>query len=185
MKGVLFTELIELIEELMGLQFTNKVIEDARLENDGAFTAVGNYPYHELVKLLESLSSHAQNPKDAILKGYGECLFHRLSPKYSVELRRYPNTFSFLQRLHDILKLEIYKLNPEATLPEIKTHLLSPAALEIHYISDKSLSELVEGLIVGCISYFKEPIELMRENLSPDGRNVRFLLQKKEAYERN
>ena len=183
MKGVLFTELIELIEELMGLQFTNKVIEDAQLENEGAFTAVGNYPYQELVKLLESLSSHAQNPKDTLLKSYGECLFHRLSPNYSLELSQYPDTFSFLQQLNNILRFEIFKLNPEAKLPRITTALSSPASMEVHYTSDKRLSELVEGLIVGCISHFDEPIELQREDLSPDRRNVRFLLHKKVAYE--
>ncbi|WP_017730578.1 heme NO-binding domain-containing protein [Nafulsella turpanensis] len=185
MKGILFTELIELIEDLMGLEFTNRVIEDAGLENEGAFTAVGNYPYRELVKLLESLSNHAQNPKGVLLKGYGECLFHRLSPNYSVELSQFPDTFSLLSQLESIMKFEIYKLNPEASIPKVTAALRSPTLMEVHYVSEKRLSELVEGLIVGCINYFDEPIELQREDLSPDRKKVRFLLHKKVAYERN
>jgi hypothetical protein len=183
MKGVVFTELIEMIEDLMGLEFTNKVIEDARLENEGAYTAIGTYPTQDLLKLLESLSKHAENPQDKIVKGYGECLFYRLSFSFQNELVAHSSAFSFLLQLGDIIKREILKLYPDARTPAIKAQLINPDSMEFHYTSSLKLGDLAEGFIYGCIGYFNENISLTRENLPSEGCDIRFVLQKNMAHE--
>ncbi len=181
MKGVVFTELIEMIEDLMGLEFTNRVIDDARLENEGAFTAIGTYPTQELLKLLESLSKHADNPQDKVLKSYGECLFYRLSESYQNELAAHPGTLSFLLQLGDIIKRETLKLNPNAKPPVIKAQLLSPDSLEFQYTSSKNLGELVEGFIFGCIGYFDENMHVTRADIPSESYSVRFVIQKRSS----
>lgn len=179
MKGVLFTELIEMIEDLMGLEFTNKVIDDARLENGGAYTSIGSYPHQDMFKLLESLSRHAQNPQDKILKGYGECLFHRLSKSYQKELTAHPSAFSFLLQMGELIRMETLKLHPEADMPTFNAQLLGPDSMEFRYASSRKLGDLVEGLILGCVGYYNEKITLVREDLPAEGSCVRFFLQKK------
>lgn len=183
MKGVVFTELIEMIEDLMGLAFTNRVIEDARLENEGAFTAIGTYPSQDLLKLFESLGKHAENPQDKIIKGYGECLFHRLSMSFQNELAAHPGAFSFLLQLGDIIKRETLKLYPDAKIPEIHARLISPHSLEFRYTSSRKLVDLVEGFICGCVGYFNENISITRGNLSSEGCDIRFVLQKNMPHE--
>lgn len=183
MKGVLFTELIEMIEELMGLEFTNTVIEDARLDNQGAYTAIGTYPHQDMFKLLESLSKHAKNPQDKILKGYGECLFYRLSKSFQQELTSHPDTFSFLLQMGSIIKMETLKLYPQADLPTLYGQLLGPDSMEFHYASNRKLGDLIEGLLLGCIGYFNENISIKREDLPAEGSRIRFFLQKTAANE--
>lgn len=188
MKGILFTELIEMIEDLMGLEFANKVIDDARLKNAGAYTAIGSYPYQDMFKLMESLSKHAESPQDKILKGYGECLFHRLSKSYQKELGENADTFSFLLQLENLLKQEIRKLHPKAEIPSFKARLLNSHSMEIHYSSIQKMGALemgalVEGFIIGCIGHFNEPIDMQREDLPTLGSNICFFLQKRAANE--
>lgn len=183
MKGVVFTEFIEMIEDLMGLEFTNKVIDDARLANEGAYTAIGTYPHQDMFKLLESLSKHAQNPQGKILKGYGECLFHRLSKSFQKELSAHPSAFSFLLQFGELIKMETLKLHPEADMPVFKTQLLGPDSMEFLYTSPRKLGDLVEGLILGCIGYYNENIRIVREDLPTEGSSIRFFLQKEAANE--
>jgi hypothetical protein len=183
MKGVVFTEFIEMIEDLMGLEFTNKVIEDAQLENEGAYTAIGTYPSQDLLKLFESLGKHAENPQDKIEKGYGECLFYRLSMSFQNELAAHPGAFSFLLQFGDIVKRETLKLYPDAKMPAIYARLINSDSLEFRYTSSRKLGDMLEGFIFGCIGYFNENISVSREDLPSEGCDIRFVLQKNMAHE--
>ena len=53
MKGVVFTELIEMIENECGLEVLDQVLEETKLS--GIYTTVGDYPESELYALLDSL----------------------------------------------------------------------------------------------------------------------------------
>lgn len=178
MKGILFTELIEMMEGLVGLELTNKIIEDAQLENKGAFTAIGTYSHKDMNSLLESLGKHVKNPKEILLKSYGEYFFYRASQLYNEKIKMYNDTFSLLLQLHDFLELEIRKLYPQAQVPIVKTTQKSPECLEIFYSSKQNMSLLLEGAILGCIKYFQEQITITREELDNDCSKVRFTLKK-------
>ena len=47
MRGVVFTELIEFVEDVLGFETADKMIEDAKLNNNGVFTQGGNYPFSD------------------------------------------------------------------------------------------------------------------------------------------
>ncbi len=54
MKGIIFTEFMELVEEKFGLDVLDQVLD---LSNDeGVYTAVGSYDHKDLVKLIVNLS---------------------------------------------------------------------------------------------------------------------------------
>lgn len=183
MKGVIFTELIEMMEDLMGLDFTNKVIEDAQLENDGAYTAVGTYSHQDMFKLMQSLSKHAGNSQEKLLKSYGEYLFYRLSTTFARELAESPHAFSFLQKLKPIIRMEVLKFSPKAKVPLISTRLEDKNILEVSYSSNQNMSDLIEGIMRGCIGYYQETISIERQLLEPDGSRVRFILTKEQHHE--
>ena len=61
MLGIVFTSLIEMLEEKVSPEFADEVITEAGLESQGAYTAVGRYPYDELVKIL-TVSMRSINP---------------------------------------------------------------------------------------------------------------------------
>lgn len=57
MKGVVFTEFMELVESRMGLDMLDRIITDAELPNDGAYTSVGTYDHAGLVRMVQALSN--------------------------------------------------------------------------------------------------------------------------------
>ena len=52
MLGIVFTSLIDMLEEKVSPEFADDVIMEAGLENDGAYTAVGYYPFEQMQRLL-------------------------------------------------------------------------------------------------------------------------------------
>lgn len=183
MKGIIFTELIEMMEDLMGLEFTNKVIEDARLENEGAYTAIGTYPPQDMFKIMASLSMHAGNTPESLMKSYGEYLFYRIIETHKKELTECCDTFSFLQKLNNIVKMEVLKLNPKATIPSIKAKLLDKSSMEVLYKSDQQMADLIHGIMSESAKHFRETINIQQELLGGNGSRVKFLLKKKAHNE--
>ena len=56
MRGVVFTELMEFVEDKLGFEVADKMIEKSKLDNGGVFTQGGNYPFKDMVKLLTILT---------------------------------------------------------------------------------------------------------------------------------
>lgn len=52
MLGIVFTSLIDMLEETVSPEFADDVIVEAELANDGAYTAVGYYPFEEMQRML-------------------------------------------------------------------------------------------------------------------------------------
>ena len=179
MKGILFTELIEMMEGLLGLELTNKVIDGARLKNGGAYTSIGTYSHTDLTRLLESLGQHVHNPKEVLLKSYGEYLFHRSSHLLHEKIIEYKDTFSLLLQLQSFIDMEVRKLYPNAPTAFVEAKLISPHCLHLIYHSKQNMSFLLEGVILGSIGYFQESITVTREEFNADHSKVRFKLEKK------
>lgn len=57
MKGVVFTEFMEMVEARMGLDMLDHIITEAALPNDGAYSSVGTYDHAELLRLVTALSN--------------------------------------------------------------------------------------------------------------------------------
>ena len=51
MLGIVFTTLVDMLEEKISPEFADEVLVEADLENEGAFTAVGYYPFSEMEKI--------------------------------------------------------------------------------------------------------------------------------------
>lgn len=183
MKGVIFTEFIEMMEDLMGLEFTNKVIEDARLENDGAYTAIGTYSHQDMFKLMQSLSKYAGSSQEKLFRSYGEYLFYRIGDTYAKELAESPCAFSFIDKLEAIIKMEELKLNPKAKVSLLSASQKDKNTLEVLYSSNRKMGDLIEGILAGCIGHYPEVINIERELLEPDGSSVRFILKKEQHNE--
>ena len=55
----MFVELLKMAEDAFGEDVVDHVLDNTELENDGVYTAVGNYPCSELVKIVEAFSEHS------------------------------------------------------------------------------------------------------------------------------
>ncbi len=56
MKGIVFTEFLEMVEAEFGLETADKIIMDSKLASNGAYTVVGTYDPSEMGQLVTNLS---------------------------------------------------------------------------------------------------------------------------------
>jgi Haem-NO-binding len=52
MKGVVFTEFIEMVEDRFSPEMADRIIERAKLPSGGAYTTVGTYDHGEMIQLV-------------------------------------------------------------------------------------------------------------------------------------
>ena len=177
MKGVVFTEFLELVEDKFGADTVDAIIERSDLPNDGAYTAVGTYDHAELIQLVGHLSEATQIDASVLVRTFGEYLFGRLVAGHPKFLDGMTCTEQMLRSVHDIIHVEVKKLYPKAELPSFSYDTHADGRLIMRYTSSRGFADLAEGLILGCAKHFNEAAEIEREDLSGgQGTDVRFLI---------
>ncbi|MEQ8461536.1 MAG: heme NO-binding domain-containing protein [Sandaracinaceae bacterium] len=182
MKGIVFTEFLEMVEDRFSLETAEKIIDESELASGGAYTSIGTYDAREMGALLGALSKESGVPAPALLHSFGVHLFARFYALYPVFFEDRHNALDFLESLEEVIHTEVQKLYPDAELPRFDIRRESPDRLEMVYRSSRALSDLAAGLIAGCITHFDEQVEVSREDLSGGrGVEVRFRLERRRA----
>ena len=96
MKGVVFTELVNMIEDQFGLEVLDEVIENANLESGGAYTAVGDYPDSEIYSILAELGKITGLNTKQMLAAYSGCFFSMLNLTYTNFFKKHDCALKFL-----------------------------------------------------------------------------------------
>ena len=52
MKGIIFTEFLDMVEAQFGLAVVDEIITNSHTVNNGVYTSVGTYDFNEMVALL-------------------------------------------------------------------------------------------------------------------------------------
>ena len=179
MKGVVFTEFLEMVEDRFGLETVDRIIEAAELPGGGAYTAVGTYDHVEMLRLATALSQVLGVPQPDLVKAFGRHLFERFSVGYPRMFAGVTSAFAFLQSIERHIHVEVQKLYPDAELPSFSYEEASPERLVMLYQSRRPFADLAEGLMLGCIAHYDEAVELHRADLELGAMNrVRFTLTK-------
>jgi len=166
MKGIVFTELIDMVENKFSPDLMDDVLDDCNLESGGAYTTVGTYSHLELIEIVKKLSAHSKIPVTDLIKSYGYHLFkrfHILMPQFFINPK---NAFDFLESVHGYIHVEVKKLYPDAALPGFETIRPDNETLIMTYTSHCPFADFAEGLIKGCIDFYNEnvTIETIDEN---------------------
>jgi hypothetical protein len=182
MKGVVFTEFLEMVENQFSPEVADRIIEASKLASGGAYTSVGTYDHSELVQLVTHLSEETRQPIPALIREFGKYLFTRFHLKYSNFFKGVPDTFTFLKNIDGYIHVEVRKLYNDAELPRFDIGQNDAKRLELVYTSTRPFADLAEGLVLGCIAHFKENISLLREDLpgQPGETRVRFTMIKQD-----
>jgi pyruvate kinase len=162
MKGMVFTNFLEMVEERFGVDMVDTIIDNSDLPSEGAYTAVGTYPHTEMVALLQSLEKETGVAISELLVVYGTYLFGKLAAGYPVMLTDCHCSRDLLIRLDGVVHVEVAKLYPDAELPRFKTVELPNGDLEMTYLSDRHLEDLAEGLLTGSLVHFKDEATITR-----------------------
>lgn len=178
MKGVVFTEFLEMVEQQFGYEVVDQIIESSDLASNGVYTAVGTYQAQEMGQLLTHLHLRTQIPAPVLLHQFGKHLFSVFSRSYGHFLQEVSGAFEFLNSIEHRIHVEVRKLYPDAELPQFITRTIGADVLEMEYISDRKMADLAEGLIEATMEHFEEPFTLVRKPLSADGRRELFVIQR-------
>ncbi|BBP45420.1 guanylate cyclase [Thiosulfatimonas sediminis] len=182
MKGIVFSEFIELVEDKFGLEMADNIIEESNLPSQGAYTQVGTYDHTELITLVGKLSEHSGIAVEDLVTLFGEHLLQRFLALYPQFFENVNNCFDFLDTIENKVHIEVKKLYPEAELPSFDSQQ-SGQSMQLIYRSNRPFSALAYGLIRGSASYFKENIDIEMEDRSSDHKSfVVFTLTKKEDH---
>lgn len=176
MKGIIFKEFLELVEDKFGLQILEEMLEKAGC--DGVYTTVGSYDHTELVKLIVSLSQVTSVDVAQLQEVFGESVFINLykSIPRGAELKGCQSTFQFIRHVEDYIHVEVKKLYPDAMPPAFEFIDETETKLVFDYHSARCMSSVCLGLVRGCAKHFDESIRVEMEPVDSRGKQVRFSL---------
>jgi len=180
MKGIIFTEFTEMVEDKFGFEVADEIISSSNLPSGGAYTAVGTYEFDEMVQLVSNLSKNTGIAVGDLLFTFGDHLFGRFFSIYPHFFEGKQNSFEFLSELEDYIHVEVLKLYPDAQLPAITTEIAPDGnSMKMSYKSSRKMGNLALGLMTGCARHFKEDITVEKISEDDEGTVVNFLLTKK------
>ncbi len=158
MLGVVFTTLIEMLEENVSPEFADEVITEAKLDNDGAYTSVGYYPFSEMQKILGVLVAKTGKPPEELLHGFGYYLFGRLAQSHGQVMSGSKNLLDALSVLDNDIHVQVRKLYPDADLPTFTVVSRTENTMVLEYYSVRELAPLAEGLMDGAAEFFGQKV---------------------------
>lgn len=162
MKGTIFVELIKMAETAFGEETVDMVLDKADLENGGAFTAVGNYPCAELVKIVVAFSEHSGLSAELLQIKFGHWMLEHFVVAYPQFFADKTNAFAMLESIEAEIHVEVRKLYPEAELPTFATERTAPNQLKMTYESPRPLSAFCQGMIEACLEHFDQSGSISR-----------------------
>ena len=168
MKGIVFTELMEMVENVFSPEVLDDVLDDCDLESGGAYTAVGTYDHTELLQIVSALSKHTDIPVRDLVHKFGHHLFGRFYELMPQFFENPANAFEFLESVHGYIHVEVKKLYPEAALPHFETQRHDDQKLTMIYRSQCPFADFAGGLIAGCIDFYGETIEVSSQDKNSD-----------------
>lgn len=176
MKGVVFTEFIEMLEKQFGFELADSVIHESHPASGGVYTAVGLYDDSEMYAMVAVLSKKIDVPEPELLMAFGNHLFGRFEEMFPHFVNPATDAFDLLSSVDDFIHVEVHKLYPDAQLPKISCEPINDRTLIVHYKSHRPMGDLAEGLIRGAIAHFDDEITISRIDTDPQKRQVEFTL---------
>ena len=156
MKGIVFNSVEEAVTELHGAETWDELVERAGVS--GAYTALGSYPDEELLALVGAACELTGQQADDVLRVLGRHALPVLAAQVEELIDRDGHVFDFLASVHGIIHVEVRKLSPEATPPDLMAERLADDVLQLTYRSPRALAPLAEGLIVGAGDMYSQPV---------------------------
>ncbi|NDR56275.1 heme NO-binding domain-containing protein [Aliiruegeria sabulilitoris] len=174
MKGVVFVELLAMAEDAFGEDVVDTVIDKADLAHGGAYTAVGNYPCEELVKIVDAFSAHSGLSPELLQRKFGHWMMGFFGQHYPAFFENKSSSFEMLEAVDQEIHVEVLKLYPDAELPRFETDRTGEGQLEMVYSSPRPLVSFCHGLIEACVERFDETAEIAIETTPAQNNSTTF-----------
>lgn len=178
MKGIVFTEFLDLVEDKFSLEMVDKIITSSELESGGIYTSVGTYRFSEMLQLLQHLSKNTGISIDDLLLVYAEHFFGVLEESYPGLLATYNDPIEMLSSIENHIHVEVRKIYPDAELPTFEVVEKSKDSLVMIYKSSRAMHHFGLGLMNKTFEHFNSTASIVLEKLKNDGTEVKFVINK-------
>ena len=178
MKGIVFTEFLDLVEEKFGLEMVDNIISSSDLDSQGAYTSVGTYSFSEMLQLLQHLSKNTGLSIDTLLLVYAEHFFGVIKKSYPDLLASYKDPIEMLASIENHIHVEVRKIYPDAELPTFTIIEKTKNSLIMDYRSSRAMHHFGLGLMNKTFEHFNSTATIELEKIKEDGTEVRFIINK-------
>lgn len=178
MKGIVFTEFLELVEDKFGIEMVDTIISQSQLESEGAYTAIGTYSFSEMLQLIQNLSNNTSISVDNLLQIYGEHFFRVIESSYKGLLDTYKDPIEMLSSVENHIHVEVRKIYPDAELPSFVITSKTEDSLVMTYKSSRAMHHFGLGLMNKTFEHFNSTATIQLEKIKEDGTQVRFIVAK-------
>ena len=96
MKGLVFTEFLEMVEQTFSEEVADRIIDESDLPSNGAYTSLGTYDHGEMLELVTNLSRETNIPVPDLVFAFGRHLFDRFAVVFPQILGDADTAFSML-----------------------------------------------------------------------------------------
>jgi len=158
MKGMMFTELVELVEDKFGFDVVDQMFEKAGV--DGSYTQVGNYSADEMVALVTALSDILGESVETLQEVFGRYLFHRIAALYPGLAEQFPSALDLIEHVEGVIHPNVKKLYPDAQLPTFVVLQRESSRLVVDYDSQNPFIGLCKGLMLGAGDFYDETLTI-------------------------
>jgi len=155
MKGFIFTNFLDFVEESNGLEMVDSMILDSDLPSEGVYSAFISYEFNELVTLLTYISKKTNIKQEVLLEEFGRFVFPYLIGKHSYIIKEYSNPLDLIAGIEDHIHIEVKKLYEDAELPTFSVAEKTENSLILIYTSSRGLTYFAIGLMKETLDFFK------------------------------
>ena len=176
MKGIVFTELLELVEEKFGLEMVDQIIDESDLPSGGIYTAVGTYEFGEMLQLLTHLSAKTGIDVGTLQRVFAEHFYKVIQREYPSFLTLYKDPLEMLASIENHIHVEVRKIYPDAQLPTFDVQEKTDTKLVMVYTSSRAMYNFGLGLMEQTFKYFNQEATITMDMLKEDGSEVKFVI---------
>lgn len=168
MKGIVFTEFVEMVEKDFGYETLDRVMTVDRLESKGIYTTVGTYSFEEMLILLTNLSEESSLSINELLHSFGRYFFQVITTNYKSILGSYDYPIDFLASLDSHIHVQVRKIYPDAELPRFDTLEKEKDKLKLRYTSTRGMAYFALGLMEKTFEHYGTNYEIKMHEAVPE-----------------
>jgi hypothetical protein len=175
-KGIIFSEFLNLVESKFGLETVDEIILKSDLESKGVYTAIGTYSFSEMLQLLQHLSTKTDISIDNLLLVYAEHFFSVIENSYPGLLATYKDPIEMISSIENHIHIEVRKIYPDAELPTFIVEEKNEDSLIMIYKSSRAMHHFGLGLMNKTFEHFNTKASIVLEKIKEDGTEVKFII---------
>jgi len=178
MKGIIFSEFLNLVEDKFGLDTVDEIISKSNLESKGIYTSIGTYSFSEMLQLLQRLSTKTNISIDNLLLVYAEHFFSVIEDSYPGLLATFKDPIEMISSIENHIHVEVRKIYPDAELPTFEVKEKNEDSLILIYKSSRAMHHFGLGLMNKTFEHFNSRASIVLEKIKEDGTEVKFIIKK-------